>query len=176
MAITSEDSRHIALVGMMAVGKSTIGRRVADRLGRRFVDTDDEIESATGMTVRDLWERDGEAGYRLRERRAVVAALASADRVVLATPGGVVVDDEMAAAVQADDVVAVHLRATAETLAARVGGDDHRPLLGEDPATAIADLWRERAGSYEALADVIVDVDDRTADEVVDEVIAALDR
>ena len=119
-------TRDVALIGLMASGKSTVGRALAERLGHRFVDTDDAIESATGRTVRELWEEGGEAAYRPLELQAVIEALSADDPVVLAVPGGIAVDDGMATAVTATDALVVYLRATAETLAARVAnsGDD----------------------------------------------------
>ncbi|WCO68246.1 shikimate kinase [Iamia majanohamensis] len=159
----------------MAVGKSTVGRALAGRWGRPFVDTDDAIEAATGRTVRELWEAGGEDAYRPQERQAVLDALVATDPVVLAVPGGVAVDDDMASAVARDDVTTVYLRATAGTLAARVGdGDDHRPLLGDDPATALTHLLDERDGTYLALADHVVEVDARTPEQVEDAVRRAL--
>ena len=158
---------HVALIGMMAVGKSTVGRALAGSWGRPFVDTDDAIEAATGCTVRELWEAGGEDAYRPQERQAVLDALAATDPVVLAVPGGVAVDDHMASAVARDGVTTLYLRASAATLAARVGdGDDHRPLLGDDPATALTDLLDERDGTYLALADHVVEVDGRTPEQV----------
>lgn len=167
----------VALIGMMASGKSTVGRGLARRLGLRFVDTDEQIEAATGRTVQELWRHHGETGYRPLERKAVQDALTSADPVVLATPGGVAVDPAMAALLDDPHVVTVYLRARASTLAARVGGgQDHRPLLGDDPAAVLDRLVKERGGRYEELADHIVDVDDRTPDEIVEAALVALDR
>jgi shikimate kinase len=168
-------ARHVALVGMMAVGKTTTGRALARHLGARFVDTDEVIEARTGRTPRQLWEEGGEDAYRPLERKAVAEALGSPDPVVLAVPGGVAVDDAMAAHVRGPQVTTVYLRATLATLVRNVGPDArHRPLLGDDPPAALARLLDERAGRYEALADAVVDVDDRTPDEVVAAVLAGL--
>lgn len=167
--------QHLAVIGMMAVGKTTTARAVAERLGARFVDVDDVIEAQTGRTVRELADDGGEQGYRPLERAAVEAALATDQPVVLATPGGVAVDAAMAAAVRTPRVTTVYLRAGLDTLARNVaGGADRRPLLGDDPRAGLARLLEERAGRYEALADHIVDVDGRTPDEVVAAVLAAL--
>ncbi|HEU5150653.1 MAG TPA: shikimate kinase [Iamia sp.] len=167
---------HVALIGMMGVGKSTAGRVVAARTGRRFVDTDAVIEATTGRTPRELWEQDGEHAYRPLEREAVEQALAADDPVVLATPGGVAVDDAMARAVRAPGVVTVLLRATLATLDRHVGDHPaHRPLLGPDPHATLARLLAERAGRYEALADAVVDVDGLSPERVITAVLAALD-
>lgn len=168
--------RHVALIGMMGAGKSTTGREVAARTGRRFVDTDAVVEARTGRTLRELWEEDGEHAYRPLERDAVRDALASDDPVVLATPGGVAVDDAMARAVNAPEVRAILLRASLDTLSRRIGDHPaHRPLLGPEPRRALARLLGERADRYEELADVVVDVDGLTPAGVVAAVLAHLD-
>jgi shikimate kinase len=167
---------HVALIGMMAVGKSTTGRAVAEHLGARFVDTDEVIEARTGRTLRELWQEGGEGAYRPLEREAVHAALAEPTPVVLATPGGVAVDDAMAAHVVAPHVTTVYLRASLDTLVRRIGGAPrHRPLLGPDPAATLERLLSERARCYEDLADHIVDVDGRTPAGVVAAVLAAIE-
>jgi shikimate kinase len=160
---------------MMAVGKSTTGRAVAERLGARFVDTDEAIEARTGKTARQLWEEGGEEAYRPLEREAVADALAEDAAVVLATPGGVAVDEGMAAHVRAPGVTTVYLRASLDTLVQRVGDDPrHRPLLGADRRAGLGRLLAERSARYEELADHIVDVDDRPPEAVVDAVMAAV--
>jgi shikimate kinase len=167
---------HVALIGMMAVGKSTTGRAVAQRLGARFVDTDEVIEAATGMTPRELWQKGGEEAYRPREREAVRRALAEPAPIVLATPGGVAVDDVMASYLAPPTVTTVYLRASLATLVERVGDTPrHRPLLGSDPRAALGRLLAERSDRYEELADHVVDVDGRTPAGVVAAVLAALE-
>lgn len=166
----------MALIGMMAVGKSTTGRAVAERLGARFVDTDEVIEARTGMTLRELWQEGGEASYRPLEREAVRDALAGTAPVVLATPGGVAVDDVMASYLAAPLVTTVYLRAGLATLVHRVGSAPrHRPLLGSDPEATLGRLLAERSGRYEELADRVIDVDGRTPAGVVAAVLAAVE-
>jgi shikimate kinase len=170
-----EPAHHVALIGMMAVGKTTTGRALAAHLGARFVDTDEVIEERTGRTPRELWQEGGEDAYRPLEREAVGVALAGTTPVVLATPGGVAVDEAMAAHVTAPHVTTVYLRASLDTLVRRVGATPrHRPLLGADPRAGLERLLAERSGRYEALADHVVDVDDRTPAEVLTAVRAAL--
>jgi shikimate kinase len=167
---------HIAIIGMMAVGKSTVGRSVAHQLGARFVDTDEVIEERTGQTPRQIWQEGGEAAYRPLEREAVAEALSAPDPVVLAVPGGVAVDEAMAVHVLAPHVTTVYLRATLDTLVAHVGATPrHRPLLGSDPRATLARLLGERAGRYEALADAIVDVDGRPPEDVAAAVLSAVE-
>lgn len=158
---------HLALIGLMGAGKTTVGRELARRLGRRLVDTDRAVEARTGRSVRQLWEDGGEAAYRDLERRAVLDALAADVPAVLAVPGGVAVDPVMAAAVTGPGVVVVYLRARPATLAARVGPDPaHRPLLGDDPAAALAALHAARDARYREIAAAVVDVDDLSPAEI----------
>ncbi|HXH55758.1 shikimate kinase [Iamia sp.] len=165
----------MALIGLMGAGKSTTGRAVARRLGADFVDTDDLIEARTGRTLRDLWQEGGEEAYRPMERRAVLDALSRPTPVVLATPGGVAVDDEMAAGVEGPNVVTIYLRASATTLAARTGGGrQRRPILGDDPEATLQRLLSQREERYIELADAVVDSDGRTPTGVVTAVLRAL--
>lgn len=159
--------RHVVLVGLMATGKSTVGRLLAARLGRPLVDTDDVVERAAGMTVRELWASEGEPAFRARETAALRAALAGTPSVV-AGAGGVVLADENRALLSAPEVLVVWLRADVDTLLARVAaaGDAHRPLLDRDPAAALRAMAQNRTARYEEVADLVIDVDDRSPDEV----------
>ena len=167
---------HVACIGLMAAGKSSVGRLVAKRLGWRFVDVDDEIEARTGRTVAELAEIGGEDGYRPLERAVVVETLAAAQPSVLAAPGGVALDPTARAAIEADGVVAVYLRADPRTLAIRVAEDaDHeRPLMGDDPLGALRGMFSDRDATYRALAELEVQVDDRSHEEVAGLVLDAL--
>jgi len=161
------DIRHLACIGLMGSGKSTIGRLVAARLGWPFVDVDDVIEASTGSTVSQLWEQGGEDAYRPLERAVVVDVLGAFRRSVLATPGGVVLDRTASDAVEAPDVVAVYLRAEPSTLAERIARDSghDRPLVGDRPCEVMRAMFEARDDSYEDLADHVVQVDDLTADQ-----------
>ena len=151
---------HVALIGLMGAGKTTVGRILAADIGWPFVDTDAQIEALTGRTVRELWSEGGEAAFRQLESDAVVTALSAAEPSVLAAPGGVVDDDVAAAAVRATGVAAVYLRAQVVTLAERVGrSPGHRPLLGARPEELIGQLFARRDRGYQRLADMTVDVD-----------------
>ena len=125
--------RSIVLVGLMGAGKTSIGRRLAARLGLPFRDADAEIELAAGCTIPELFARYGERAFRDGERR-VIRRLLSADPLVLAFGGGAFMDPATRAAVR-DEAVSVWLRCPLPTLLRRVAGRDHRPLLqGGDPA------------------------------------------
>jgi shikimate kinase len=167
--------RHLACIGLMAAGKSSVGRILADELGWRFVDVDDEIEARTGSTVAELYESGGEAAYRPLERQVVLEALAADARSVLAAPGGIAVDAAARQAIGAVDVVAIYLRADPLTLAARVRDDPHeRPLLEGDPAAALRQMFEDRDDVYRALADIEVQVDRHSNAKVVRLVLQAL--
>jgi shikimate kinase len=151
---------------MMGAGKSSVGRALAARLGREFVDTDAEIEKAAGASVREIFEREGEAVFRARER-AAIDALAGRP-VVVALGGGAIAQPGAAERLAASGTV-VWLRARPETLAARVGDADARPLLrglGPEARIArIAELAAAREASYRT-ARIAVDTDELDAERV----------
>jgi shikimate kinase len=146
--------RAIVLVGLMGVGKTTVGRRLAQRLGLPFVDADAEIETAAGMTIAEIFERFGEAHFRDGERR-VIARLIDGSPKVVATGGGAFINDATRALIL-DQATAVWLDADPSILAERVAKRDHRPLLrGKDPLKVLTDLAQAR-NPYYALAPIHV--------------------
>lgn len=165
--------RTIALVGLMGVGKSTVGRRLAKRLDLPFADGDIEIEAAAAMTVSDIFAKLGEAEFRAGEAR-VLKRLLHAPRMVLATGGGAILNAETRAGLKAR-AVTVWMRADLVTVAARVQRRDTRPLLrGRDPLEALKAMAEVRYPFY-AAADVTVDVASGAHGEAVDRIVAALD-
>jgi shikimate kinase len=139
--------RSIALVGLMGAGKSTVGRRLARRIGLPFVDADRAIEAAAGLSVAEIFRRYGEAHFRAGERRVLARLIASPPRVI-ATGGGAFMDDETRALILAR-CTAIWLDAEVETLAERVGRRDHRPLLtGKDPLALLQGLAEIRNPVY----------------------------
>ncbi len=137
----------VVLVGLMGVGKSTIGRRLALRLGLPFADADTEIETASGMAVSEIFERYGEPHFRDGERR-VIARLIEGPAKVIATGGGAFVNADTRALILAR-TVAVWLDADLPTLLDRVARRETRPLLkGRDPAEVLAELARVRNPIY----------------------------
>ncbi len=165
--------RTIALVGLMGVGKSTVGRRLAKRLGLPFADGDIEIEAAAAMTVSDIFARFGEAEFRAGEAR-VLKRLLHAPRMVLATGGGAVLNPETRAELKAR-AVTVWLRADLETVVARVQRRDTRPLLrGRDPLEALKAMAEIRYPLY-AAADVTVDVAKGAHADAVGRIVQALE-
>jgi len=157
---------HLVLVGLMGAGKSSVGRRCAELLGRPFVDTDELVVAMAGIPFDDLWAAEGESGFRARERAAVADATASPVPLVIACGGGAVLDPDNRRALRARGFV-VWLAASPTVLASRLAGDDSRPLLaGGDRATTLTRLADSRAAAYEAAADATVATDGRTVDAV----------
>ncbi|MBP1690033.1 MAG: Shikimate kinase [Deltaproteobacteria bacterium] len=166
--------RAIVLMGFMGTGKSEVGRRLAQRLGRSFVDTDQLIEEHTGKRIPAIFAEDGEPAFRAFEREAVAEA-AGRGRAVVAIGGGAVLDPENVRCLRAAGVL-VYLTARPEIILGRVGAASNRPLLRDDPRAAVTRLLAERGPVYAAAADITVDTSERTADEVVAEIQQALAR
>ncbi|MEO6113195.1 MAG: shikimate kinase [Sphingomicrobium sp.] len=164
--------RPIVLVGLMGVGKSTIGRRLAQRLGLPFVDSDSAIEEASGASAAELFERYGEDDYRDGERR-LVARLIDGEVRVIATGGGAFVDPDTRRLLN-QRAITVWLDAPVEVLAERTGRKNTRPLLrGPDRAATLARLDAERRPNY-AEAQIHVHSNKGAHAAVVDAIIAAL--
>jgi shikimate kinase len=164
---------HILLVGMMGAGKTTTGRLVADRLGWGYRDSDADVEAMTGLTVPELFARDGEAAFRKAEATVLADACGEARHTVISVAGGAVLDPSNRALIGRSGSV-VWLRARPETLGARVGDGAGRPLLGDDPTEAMRRLLAERAPFYEELADIVIDVDGLEAAEVAERILYAV--
>lgn len=162
---------HLVLVGMMGAGKSTVGRIVAERLGRRLVDSDEVIEARTGRTVRDIFATDGEDAFRSFETEALLGALADPEPAVIAAAGGVVLREENRRALVESEARVVWLLADPDLLLDRVRSGMHRPLLDDDPERTLRRMWAEREPLYREVADAIVSVDGRSANEVAEAVL-----
>lgn len=160
---------HVVLVGMMGVGKSTVGRRVAAALGRPFSDSDEVIQERTGRTVAQIFASDGEPAFRVLETQVLSECLAATDPVVIAAAGGVVLDPANREALRRAGTV-VWLQAPVSMLVERVAGSTHRPALEQDPAGTLSKLSEGREGLYAEVADLLVDAS-RPVDEVVDRIV-----
>jgi shikimate kinase len=154
----------------MGSGKTTVGRIVADRLGRRVIDSDAVIERLTGRTVREIFADDGEEAFRSFETAALLDALATTEPAVIAAAGGVVLRAENREALKRANAKVVWLCATPALLVDRVTSGGHRPLLDDDPAGTLQRMYETRQSLYREVADVIVLVDNRTPNEVVEAV------
>jgi shikimate kinase len=165
--------RSIVLIGMMGVGKSSIGRRLGARLGIPFVDADAEIERAAGMSISDMFARHGEASFRSGEAR-VIARLLNSGPQVLATGGGAVMNAATRALIQQRGV-SIWLSAEFDLLLRRISKrKGERPLLQtEDPAATLRELLAEREPIY-AQADLTVQSRDVPHDAVVAEILERL--
>lgn len=166
-------TRTIALVGMMGVGKSSVGRRLATRLGVSFRDSDSEIESAAGCSINEIFDRYGEAAFRDGERKVITRLLAMPPQV-LATGGGAFIDDEIRAAIKTC-CVSVWIKAPLELLVDRVSRRNTRPLLRHgDLRENVERLLKEREPIY-AEADITVESEDGPHGLQVDRIIKALE-
>ena len=166
------DARNIALTGFMAVGKSVVGRRLARRLGWRFVDVDRAVEEEREMKVAEIFAREGEAYFRKLEKGKLGEILSQADQVI-ATGGGAVLDDETLSLLKQRSFL-VCLTASPETLLRRSGGGEGRPLLkGDDKRRRIEELLSARNARY-AEAHLCVDTEGRSVSEVVDKILEAI--
>lgn len=149
---------NVFLVGLMGVGKTTIGRQLARALQMEFLDSDHEIERRTGADIPWIFDIEGEAGFRRREK-AVIAELAARRGIVLATGGGAVLDPDNRATLQAHGAV-VYLSAGIEQLLRRTSRDRNRPLLQSgDPRQRLEELLAARDPLYREIADIIVKTD-----------------
>ncbi len=162
---------RILLVGMMGAGKTTTGQLVAHRLGWGYRDSDADVAAATGLTVPELFVRDGEAAFRKAEAEVLAEACDDPAPSVISVAGGAVLSHENRRLISSSGTV-VWLRARPETLAARVGDGVGRPLLGDDPAAAMVQLDAVRAPLYAEVAGVVIDVDDLPAEEVAARILA----
>ena len=165
--------RSIVLIGMMGVGKSSIGRRLGGRLGLPFVDADAEIEKAAGMSITDIFARHGEADFRSGEAR-VIARLLEGGPQVLATGGGAVMSTDTRAAIKAKGV-SIWLSADLDVLMRRISKrKNERPMLQTaDPAATLRQLLAEREPIY-AQADITVQSREVPHDAIVAEILRDL--
>jgi len=159
------------LIGMMGAGKTEVGRAVAEQLGVAFIDTDAEVATAAGVTIAELWDRDGEDAFRDLET-AQLAAAAECDGVVVATGGGAVVQPENVAMLRGSGIV-VWLDAPVAVLEGRVAGGGGRPLRdGGVAGSRTTEISQAREGLYAAAAHHRIATDTKSLDDVAGEVTA----
>jgi shikimate kinase len=164
--------RPIVLVGMMGAGKTTVGRRLATRLGRHFVDSDEEVERAAGMSIEDIFSSHGESDFRAGEQRVIARLLKDHD-LVLGTGGGAVINPETRALVK-ESAISVWLKADPDLLFQRVQRRSNRPLLKTaNPRETLQHLIDTRYPIY-AEADIAITSKDVPQDQVATEIIDAL--
>jgi shikimate kinase len=157
---------NVVLIGFMGAGKSVVGRALADRLGYELFDTDAMVEESAGCRIADLWDSEGEEGFRAREHDAVLRACAGSRRVI-ACGGGAVLEIRNYGILKGAGTI-VYLRAHPSVLRERVGIALDRPLLRDEGA--FDKLLTERQPAYESAADVIADTEGRSPEEIADEI------
>lgn len=158
----------------MGAGKSTVGRQLAEALGYSFLDSDQEIQRRTGVDIPTVFEFEGEAGFRARERQ-VIEDLTEQDGVVLATGGGAIMLAENRQRLAARGFV-IYLHCSAEQQHSRTARDRNRPLLDtEDPLAKLKELMAEREPVYRQVADMVVSTERRGTSSVVKEIVRRLE-
>lgn len=169
------EPRHVVLVGLMGSGKTVVGRRLAARLGVPWRDSDREIEAATGLTVRELRDRDGVDAMHALEARHLLDALAAPGRSVISAAASTIDVPECRTAMAAPGIAVVWLRARPETLARRFSARDrHRPRYGASPEAFLAEQAARRDPLFASLDPIVVDVDRIRPNEAVARAMEAL--
>ena len=166
----------VFLIGPMGSGKTAVGRAVARMLGYGFVDTDVELESRTGVDIPCIFEKEGEAGFRVRERE-IVEQLTRWRRTVVATGGGAVLDEQNRRDL-AERGIVVYLQASIDQQVERTRHGRHRPLLTavDDPRRRLAELMQVREPLYLSIAHLRVPTDGRRVQVVADDIVGGLRR
>jgi len=165
--------QNLFLVGPMGAGKSAVGRQLARLLHMKFRDSDDEIESRTGVDIPFIFEKEGEAGFRQREAK-IIDDLSQQEGIVLATGGGAVLDPQNRNVLGARGFV-VYLYTTVEQQLARTRRGRERPLLESgDPRQILADLLAVRDPLYREIADLVIETDGRKVKAVANEIVERL--
>ena len=168
----TQKHKNIFLVGFMGAGKSTVGRILAEKLGYGFCDADKYIEEQAGTTITQIFADHGEDHFRDMESEST-ETLAAGDNQVIATGGGVVQRDRNWDAMKAGGTT-IYLRATVESVWERIKDDDTRPLLQVDnPVDTARELLTKRTPMYEK-ADIIIDTDNLSPEQVADHVLSKL--
>jgi shikimate kinase len=148
-------SGNLILVGLMGSGKTTLGRALAKHMGKAFVDSDEEIQQRTGVTIPHIFDIEGETGFRQRET-AAIRDLVERDDMVLATGGGAVLAEQSRELMQQNGIV-IYLKASVQDLWQRTRYDRNRPLLQTaDPHAKLTELFQQRDPLYLQVADIVM--------------------
>jgi shikimate kinase len=168
--------RHVVLVGLMGAGKTTVGRRLAAGLGWPLHDSDADIEAATGLTVRELRDRDGVDAMHDLEAAQLLHALAEPGQSVISAAASVVDAEPCRVALMDPGVAVVWLRGSPAVLAARFASGVHRPAYGTSPEAFLAQQAERREPAIRALDPIVVDIDEIGPDDAAAQAIEALGR
>ena len=166
-------SPRLVLIGPMGAGKTTVGQEIAKQLDCSFADTDALIEEDQGKSVSEIFVEDGEPHFRLVEESIVIDALLS-ENGVLSLGGGSVMNEEVQKALKNSKAKKVFLDISLAAVSPRVGFDNARPLLMVNPRQKWAELMNLRRPTYDSLADLTIDVSDKTVSEISSEIIGSL--
>jgi shikimate kinase len=170
-----QSARNVFLIGPMGSGKSAVGRQLARLLRFTYHDSDADIEARTGVDIAYIFEKEGEAGFRLREKESI-ERLTALEAVVVATGGGAVIDADNRRLL-AERGTVVYLETSVDQQLERTRHGRHRPLLNDtDPQAKLKDLMLRRAALYAEIADLTVSTNGRRVQVVADEIHQALRR
>ena len=159
-------SGNIFLVGMMGAGKTTVGKMLAKQMGKVFVDSDEEIQKRTGVTIPHIFDIEGESGFRQREV-SIIQDLVRRANIILATGGGAVLTEQGRAALSSNGIV-VYLKSTVHDLWLRTRHDRNRPLLQTtDPYVMLKELYEQRDPLYIQVADLVMPTGKQSAQSLV---------
>jgi shikimate kinase len=169
---------HLVLVGLMGIGKSTVGRRLAHKLGWEFLDTDDEINRFTGQSVRQIFESDGEERFRQIEHDVLAVAWSAPTPHVIAAAGGIVLRADNREILKTAQHV-VWLNAPLHVLLQRIGqraskAEGHRPLLDTSPAEKLQEMYITRESLYQEVATHEINVEGLLIEEVIDKILSSI--
>lgn len=163
------NARNVYLIGPMGSGKTAVGRRLSQLLGKEFYDSDAEIEKRTGVDIRYIFEKEGEARFREREREAI-AALTALDDIIVATGGGAVLDPANRERLAATGTV-IYLETSIDALVQRTRSSKARPLLmNDDPRAVLERLMTIRQPLYEEIADLRIETTGRQVRAVANDI------
>ena len=167
---------RLVLIGPMGAGKTTVGLEIAAQLGCKFADTDALIEADQGKSVSEIFVEDGEPHFRLVEENIVIDALNAEEleNGVLSLGGGAVMNDEVQKALRNSPAKKVFLDISLAAVSPRVGFDNARPLLMVNPRQKWAELMNLRRPTYEDLADISIDVSEKSVSEISSQIIGSL--
>lgn len=165
-----DKKNNIILIGFMGCGKSSVGYRLSYALRQTLIDTDKLIEKKQKMTISEIFETEGEAAFRQMETDCIRYLIENADKQIISTGGGLPMREENHALLKELGTV-YYLKVTKEAVYERLKGDTTRPLLqGENPEAKIEELLTKRAPIYEACADYVIEVSDKSFEEIIREI------